>query len=448
MHTALSDPLVLAVAAAVLTLIGNMIVAYYNNAATNLQEKQKAGVTLILQAIGTGDPKIAKQNIRFFIEAGLLDDAEQKIAKALEKFSPVLPGAGASGLPKPLEVKEIARLYNFPAELDGSGQTIGILEFGGGYRAEEIASYFASVNLPMPKLTDVAIGESANRPGNRSADAEVAMNIEIIGAIAPNANMRIYFASYDAQGMIDAVNRAVEDGVTVISISWGSPESTWSQADLTSVNKALQIATEKEGITVVAAAGDRGVTSGVKGRKPHVLFPASSPWVLAVGGTSLVSHDDKIVSEIVWNETSGATGGGVSDVFDLPDWQTDAAVPMRKNHTAGRGVPDVAAIAFGPSGAQLLIRGERTVLGGTGLSASVWAGLVALISQGLGRKLGYFNPILYQKVGPAGVLRPITIGNNQFDGVPGYSAGPGWNAVAGWGSPDGRKLLEWLRTTP
>jgi kumamolisin len=207
------------------------------------------------------------------------------------------------------------------------------------------------------------------------------------------------------------------------------------------MNNALHAAAEK-GITVIAAAGDGGVTDGVKDGKPHVDFPASSPWVLAVGGTSVVASAHQIVEETVWN----ATGGGVSELFEQPDWQAALQVPVRKDGTAGRGIPDVAAIADPTSGALLLIGGARQVIGGTSLSAPVWAGLIALINQGLGHDVGYLNPLLYQKIGPAGVLRSITKGDNSRDGVQGYAARPGWNPVAGWGSPDGMKLLEWLRT--
>jgi hypothetical protein len=453
-----ADPLLLAVIAAILTIAGNMLVAYVNARASLAQEsqkadnelklqKQKARYTLILQAIGTGDQRIAEQNIKFFIAAGLLEDEDQKVAIALTTFRPVLPPSGTNVHTQPLEVPEIARIYNFPTQFDGSGQTVGVLEFGGGYRPTELAAYFSAARLPMPQVIDVSVGGATNKPGD-AADGQVTLDIEIIGAIAPKANIRVYFSPFTAKGFVAALNQAVADGVSVISIGWGQPESQWKETEVREIDAALRAATES-GVTVIAAAGDNGVTDGVEDGKPHVDFPASSPWVLAVGGTEVVTSAHQIVSETVWNDKGGgATGGGVSELFERPDWQADVRGPARKDGKPGRAIPDVAAIAAPSSGALILLDGRRTVVGGTSLSAPVWAGLIALINQGLGRNVRYLNPLLYQKAGPAGVLQSITKGENSIGHVKGYSAGPGWNAVAGWGSPNGTKLLEWLRHVP
>jgi kumamolisin len=464
-----ADPLVLAVIVAILTIVGNMLVASFNNTASRAQErekadnelnqsrekannelnleKQKARYTLILQAIGTGDPKIAEQNIHFFINAGLLDDGDTKIAQAVRRFRPVLPRPGASAHTQPLEVPEIARIYNFPTQYDGTGQTIGILEFGGGYTPAEIAAYFASANLPMPRITDVSVDGATNTPDGVT-DGQVVLDIEIVGTLAPKANLRVYFSHLTDTGFVAALNRATADGVSVISIGWGQAESVWKEAEVRAIDRALRAAAEK-GITVVVAAGNGGVTDRVEDGKPHVDFPASSPWVLAVGGTKVVASGHQIVTETAWNDKfEGATGGGVSELFEQPDWQAGVQGPARADGKAGRLVPDVAAVASPSSGALILLGGQRMILGGTSVSAPVWAGLIALVNQGLGRNVGHLNPVLYQQAGPAGVLQPITKGNNSVGTMKGYSAGPGWNPVAGWGSPNGTKLLEWLRTRP
>jgi kumamolisin len=204
------------------------------------------------------------------------------------------------------------------------------------------------------------------------------------------------------------------------------------------------------GITVVVAAGDNGASDGATDGRPHVDFPSSSPWALSVGGTSLVAAGNAIASERAWNsgENGGATGGGVSDVFAQPDWQSNAGVPVRKDGSLGRGVPDVAAVADPQTGYTVLVDGQWTIIGGTAAAAPLWAGLVALLDQGVGHSLGYLNPRLYAEIGPAQVLRPITEGNNGTVTLAGYQAGAGWNPVAGWGSPDGEKLLDWLRSHP
>jgi kumamolisin len=258
----------------------------------------------------------------------------------------------------------------------------------------------------------------------------------------------VYFAPNT--GFLKVFEAAINDqerNPSVISIGWGGTEDT-TQLEVEAINKLLQTASSK-GITVCAASGDTGATDGRSDGKPHVDFPASSPWVLAVGGTHLLAAGGLIGSEVAWNSmqasVGGATGGGVSTIFPLPDWQKNAKVPLNPNGNAGRGLPDVAANADPTTGYQVYVDGQEMLIGGTSMSTPLWAGLIALLNQGLGRNIGFLNPVLYQKLGPAGILRSITQGNNRVANV-GYSAGPGWNPVTGWGSPDGRKLLEALRS--
>jgi len=197
------------------------------------------------------------------------------------------------------------------------------------------------------------------------------------------------------------------------------------------------------GITVCCAAGDNGSSDGVNDGKAHVDFPASSPFALACGGTRLESANNAVTSEVVWNDNSAtsATGGGISDVFDLPTWQAGANVPPSKNPggRVGRGLPDVAGDADPQTGYQVHVDGQDVVFGGTSAVAPLWAGLIALINQQRGKPVGYLNPILYQnyaQLAQANALRDVTSGNNGD-----YSAGPGWDACTGLGTPDGAKLL-------
>jgi hypothetical protein len=354
------------------------------------------------------------------------------------------------GRKRPFAVTEIAALYDFPKELKGRGQTIGLIELGGGYTDADLDIYFSRLKLNRPKVVSVSVGQGANRPSGDASgpDGQVMLDIEVAGTIAPLANIVVYFASNTEAGFANAIRTASHDAAnhpSVILISWGGPESTWSAQSRSNLDDILKDAASR-GITVVVACGDSGVTDGLSDGRPHVGFPASSRWVLAVGGTTLMASGNAIASEVVWNDgESSGTGGGVSEVFAQPEWQTDAKVPRRKDQTSGRGVPDVAAVADPVTGYQARVDGKDVVLGGTAAAAPVWAGLVAILNQGVGRNLGYFNPLLYEQIGPQNVLRPITQGNNGTKAVAGFSAGPGWNAVAGWGSPDGRKLLDWLR---
>ena len=169
-------------------------------------------------------------------------------------------------------------------------------------------------------------------------------------------------------------------------------------------------------------------------------FPASSPNVLACGGTKLSATTTTILNEVVWNEPGdGATGGGISDVFPLPNYQESAGVPPSANSTknTGRGVPDVAADADPTTGYSVRVDGQDTVIGGTSAVAPLWAGLVACLNQGLGKPLGFLNPTLYALTSQTGAFRDITSGNNGS-----YSAGPGWDACTGLGVADGSKLLK------
>jgi len=201
------------------------------------------------------------------------------------------------------------------------------------------------------------------------------------------------------------------------------------------------------GVTVCVASGDGGSSDGETDGLAHVDFPASSPHILACGGTRLVSSMGQVKSEVAWNdeaEGGGATGGGVSDVFPLPDWQGSANVPLSANpgRHKGRGVPDVSGDADPETGYVVQVDGTSAVIGGTSAVAPLWAALIALINQALDAKLGFVNSVLYEKVEAeaSSALRDIENGGNGA-----YSAGPGWDPCTGLGSPDGTKLLDALR---
>ncbi len=377
------------------------------------------------------------------------EDAEFAHSVRVSLSAPSLAAAPGDRKDVGYSVPELARLYDFPAEFDGHGQCIGLIELGGGYRDSDLKTYFAGLGHSVPKVTWVSVDGAENAPGGASgADSQVTLDIEVAGAVAPAAHIVLYFAPNTSRGFVDAVRRAISDTdnhPSVISISWGGPESSWQSSVIAALNETFQAAAIK-GITVVCAVGDDGVTAGVRDGKPHVVFPASSPWVLGCGGTRLEASGQTILSESVWNEGTFGTGGGISDVFPLPDWQSRANVPPRKGgRHRGRGIPDVAASASPEFGYRVVVGGQTMVVGGTAAAAPLWAGLVALINQGLGRNVGYFHPLLYDKIGPGGILRSITQGNNSVSGVQGYSAGPGWNPCTGWGSPDGKKLLAAFR---
>jgi len=229
---------------------------------------------------------------------------------------------------------------------------------------------------------------------------------------------------------------------SVISISWGNPEKNWTGQAMASFDQAFQTAAAL-GVTVCCASGDGGSGDGAADGKQHADFPASSPFALGCGGTKLVGAGAAITSETVWNENpaTSATGGGVSDVFGVPAYQAAAGVPVSKNPGGrkGRGVPDVAGDADPVTGYAVRVDGQEFVIGGTSAVAPLWAGLVALMNQKLGHRVGFLNPLLYGPVVGTNSFRDITSGNNGA-----YAAKAGWDPCTGWGSPDGTKLLHAL----
>jgi kumamolisin len=366
-----------------------------------------------------------------------------------------LGGAGISGLRSHTPV-EIGQLYGFPAG-SGKGQTIAILEMGGGYIARDLRHYFRSLGLQMPEIASIGVAGGRNAPtGNPNGpDSEVALDIEVAGAIANGARLVVYFARNNNRAFLRCVNAAVHDTVnkpSIISISWGGPEASWSKLDMQSINESLQAAAAM-GISVFVAAGDNGLTDTGHGSIAHADFPASSPYATACGGTRLHAVGGSIVGESVWNDgDSGGSGGGISDVFPLTDayYQAGSGVPPSINPGAiqGRGVPDVAGVADPNTGYKVRIDGVDTVFGGTSAVAPLWAGLFALINESLGVPVGFANPLLYSVVRSAGALNDVPIGNNDTTGRFGghYAARPNaWDPCTGLGSPRGILILNALR---
>jgi len=346
--------------------------------------------------------------------------------------------------PGSLTPVQVAQLYHFPTGVNGAGQTIGIIELGGGYRTSDLKTYFKSLGITPPVVTSVSVDGGINQPlVDKNADGEVMLDIEVSGAVAPGARIVVYFAPNTDQGFHDAITTAVHDNVnkpSVISISWGGPEDSWTPQ---AADAMLQAVTDAAavGVTVTAAAGDDGSTDGVSDNKLHVDLPACLPPVLACGGTRLNTSNGALTSEVVWNELAnqeGATGGGVSKIFPIPSYQATAGVPKQpETNFAGRGVPDVSGDADPVTGYLVRVDGKNMVIGGTSAVAPLWAGLIALLNQQLGRTVGFLQPAIYQ-IGSS-AFEDITAGNNG-----GFSAGVGWDACTGLGSPNGTALVNAL----
>jgi kumamolisin len=340
---------------------------------------------------------------------------------------------------------EVAQAYNFPAGTDGTGQCVAILELGGGYKPADLTQYFSGLKISPPKITAIPVDGGANSPTGDpdGPDGEVELDIEVVGTVAPAAQLAVYFTPNTDKGFLDALTTAVHDATnrpSIISISWGGPESAWTQQAMNSFSAACQDAATM-GVTVLAASGDNGAIDGSADNKPTVDFPSSSPYVLGCGGTMLTLSGTKITGEVAWNELAsneGATGGGVSGFFAIPTYQQQAKVPKSPTGFVGRGVPDVSGDADPRTGYNVVVDGSATVIGGTSAVAPLWAGLLARINQSLGKNVGFINPMLYAAKSAA-TFHDITTGSNGT-----YSAGTGWDGCTGLGTPDGTALLQSL----
>jgi kumamolisin len=341
---------------------------------------------------------------------------------------------------------EVAALYNFPKNVDGKGETIAILEFGGGYRAADLNNYFSKLGIKAPSVVAVSVGNAHNAPTGSpdSADGEVVLDIEVAGAVAPGAQLVVYFAPNTDDGFINALYAAIHDNLrrpSIVSLSWGSREKDSTIQSLQDYDSAC-IDAAALGITICAAAGDHGSSdTDPPDKRANVDFPASSPHVLACGGTHLEAKNGAIASETVWNSHDGwATGGGVSEIFKLPDYQKKAGVPKSANRGGkfGRGVPDVSGNGDSATGYKVFLDGRTIVVGGTSAVAPLWAGLIARLNQAKGARLGFLHPKLYA-LGSGKGFRDIVQGDNGA-----YKAKPGWDACTGLGSPDGEALRKAL----
>ncbi|HUB04785.1 MAG TPA: S53 family peptidase [Solirubrobacteraceae bacterium] len=401
--------------------------------------------------------------------------------------------AATSAAPDPLRPADLEKRYRFP-DGDCTGQTIAIAEFGGGYFPDDVSKFCDLYGRALPQIETVSVGTTPLTPAQiaaLSADAqgpalgeshEVMMDVEIIAGLCAGAGVSVFFAPFDQKGWVDLLDRVVaaDPPPVTLCVSWGLAEDSpdWSPAAVEAINQRLEAASGR-GITVCVAAGDDGSGDQMHDEHAHVHFPASSPFVLAVGGTMLDGEQ-----EVVWwnapgdrsQPRGGSTGGGVSVRFARPQWQ-DVHVPsVNAGAIDGRVVPDVAALA-GLPGYALVFNGQPTMNGGTSAAAPLWSALVARIAGAADpahpagpagpagpadpahparpagappRKPAFLAPLLYEqghdgRARGAAACVDVTQGNNVSPqpGV-GYHAGPGYDAVSGWGVPDGRALRDSL----
>ena len=345
---------------------------------------------------------------------------------------------------------QVAALYSFPPNTDGKGQSIAILELGGGYVTSDLATYFKAIGVPLPESVPISVDGATNNPtGPTSGDnGEVNLDIEVASGVAPGANICVYFAPNTYGGFYDSIAAIINDTKykpKIISISWGSGEKNWSYSAMLAMNSIFQKAANS-GISTFVSAGDHLSTDGISDGLTHVDFPASDSFCTGVGGTTLTANlqanPPYIISETVWHDANGdgwGTGGGISDYVALPSWQQQNLNPLPTSadpdHHTLRCVPDVASVGDENTGYRIYFGGTWHQFGGTSAGSPLWAGLTARINQALNKNIGFINPIIYLAQNH-GYFHDITVGNNVA-----YSAKVGYDLCSGWGSPNGTLLL-------
>lgn len=357
------------------------------------------------------------------------------------------PGAGPERpavAEAPFAPDEIARLYGFDA-LYGAGvrgeegrhATIAIAtafdfdprDLTAFWRANGIARDLSSV-----ELITVSSGAAPAGPASAGERMETTLDVEWASAMAPGSRVLVYAAS-DASSttLLRAYDRIVSDNrAAVLTTSWGRCETDHPVSYLNQVD-AIFLRAAAQGITVIAASGDAGAFSCGDGA-PGVSFPASHPYVLAVGGTALRPRAGGF-EEIAWS----GSGGGISQQFAAPVWQMHSS-PQRV-------LADVAFNADLGSGYLMLNAGTWLAAGGTSVGAPIWAALVALANQAraaAGRgALGLAAPQLCElALDPGLAPAPFVDVRSGENGA--YAAAPGWDVPTGWGSPRAAAVVEAL----
>ena len=382
----------------------------------------------------------------------------------------------------PLRPADLEERYNFPPG-DAAAQSIGIAEFGipqhtgtvvvPAYFPDDVAAFCTAQGRATPKVMTVAVNLAPLTSAQYHAlphtmakqvldeTSEVMMDVEIIAALCPAANISLYFTGWDQKGWVDLLDKVTAARPVVLSISYGLAEDLphWAAAALQAINEALQIAA-MAGITICASSGDDGSGCDMPDTRAHVEFPASSsvrpcgwryhaawPRCGAVRSGVVEAPGQRLARR------GGATGGGVSAVFHRPVWQTEHVASLNHGSIAGRIVPDVAALAGVPY-YELTLLGHSSPAGGTSAATPVWASLIARIDAALpvAKRQRFRAPMLYHKTPSGGTIgaagcTAITHGNNASHPHPGkgYAASQGYDAVTGWGVPNGMALLAALK---
>ncbi|MCL6104086.1 MAG: S53 family peptidase, partial [Actinobacteria bacterium] len=349
---------------------------------------------------------------------------------------------------------QIATAYNISSfwtrSLFGQGETIALYELE-PYLSSDIQA-FQSCYGTSTVIQNVSVDGG---PGTGAGSGEAVLDIENIIGVAPEAKILVYQAPGSGNGPYDNYSAIInQDLAQVVSTSWGECEqslpTSYIDAEATLFQQAVS-----QGQTILAASGDSGSEDCYSSSTPNsptylaVDDPGSQPDVTSAGGSSLQALGPP-PTQTVWNDSSGASGGGISTIWAMPAWQQSSAVAGVINSYSSntpcsapsgsycREVPDVSASADAAHGYVIYYNSSWDIAGGTSAVAPLWAGVTALINTTCSSPLGFLNPALYKVASaPNSPFGQITQGNNDFTGTNGgkYPAGSGYNMATGLGTP-------------
>lgn len=354
--------------------------------------------------------------------------------------TPFQIGSGPGGGLTPADIRAAYNL-NAAGTPTGTGQTLAVFELD-GYHASDVSAYESAYGLPAVPLQNVLVDGYSGAAG--SGAGEVTLDIELQIALAPNASrILVYEGPNSNAGVVDTYNRIASDNLAKgISTSWGLSEGQSASTTLNAENNAFkQMAAQ--GQSIFAASGDSGAYDN--GSTLSVDDPASQPYMVGVGGTSLtvVAPGGAWQSETTWNRGSarnGAGGGGISTVWTIPSWQTVPSAASKGSSTM-RNVPDVSLNSDQYTGYSIYYNGAWTIYGGTSCAAPLWSAFTACVNQqrlAAGSSvLGFANPSLYQAAQSAGNFHDIADGSTNLY----YPAVAGYDDATGLGSFNGASLL-------
>jgi subtilase family serine protease len=328
----------------------------------------------------------------------------------------------------------------YAAGVQGANVTVAVYELE-PFSASDVAAFQACFQTSSAVGTVQVDGGAGSGPGS----GEAAMDVEDVIGLAPRANVRVYEGPATGGGAYDTYARIVSDNVAqVVTTSWGLCES-YQDAGTAAAESTLFQEAATQGQTILASTGDLG-SNDCSDHRPAVDDPASQPWVTGVGASSI-----NPAGESVWNNTYGATGGGVSQQWSRPAYQAAAAQPQSavtcgSAATGCREVPDVSANGDPDTGYVIYYGGQWNTMGGTSISTPTWAAVTALADSSpacAGHPVGFANPALYKLAGSAYAANfgDVTSGANGYNQVAGFAAGPGYDMASGLGTPNARSLV-------